>query len=52
MTNFEYKAGVIDSPIDERDYQLTDLIAGAGFAPTPETYVNPLLDSVTVLDQG
>lgn len=42
--------GAIPSPIDERDYQITDLIPCSG--RLPDTYINPLVNEIEILDQG
>ena len=47
---FQYSFGAIPSPIDERDYQITDLIPCSG--QLPDTYINPLVNEIEVLDQG
>lgn len=46
----KYSFGAIPSPIDDRDYQITDLISCSG--QVPNTYINPLVSEIEVLDQG
>ena len=46
---FKYSFGAIPSPIDERDYQITDLIPCSG--QLPDTYINPLVSEIEILDQ-
>lgn len=44
--------GALPSPIDQRDYQIHNLIAGAGSEELPSEYINPLSKTIKVLDQG
>ena len=44
--------GAIPSPIDERDYQLSDLIACGSAHSLPSEYINPLVKDIEILDQG
>lgn len=46
----KYKLGAIVSPADKRDYKLKDLISCA--ATLSETYINPLVKDIEILDQG
>lgn len=48
----KYQAGVIASPKDERDYQIESLIAGAAVPTLPSSYINPLVETIEILDQG
>ena len=48
----KYSLGAIPSPKDDRDYQVTDLIACAPSASLPSEYKNPLVESIEILDQG
>ena len=48
----KYSHGAIPSPKDDRDYQFTDLIAGARLSELPSEYINPLVSDIQVVDQG
>lgn len=46
----QYGLGAIPSPKDERDYQLSELIASA--SSFPDEYINPIARTVNVFNQG
>lgn len=52
MTFEKYQPGVIESPKDNRDYQIESLIAGVASMNLPSEYVNPQIENIEVLDQG
>ena len=46
----KYSHGALLSPKDDRDYQFTDLIAGARLSELPSEYINPLVSDIQVID--
>ena len=52
MLNQKYISGAIPSPPDERDYLFDNLVAGVSLPALPTEYKNPLVEDITILDQG